>query len=71
MADTPMFSGSAADMLKKYGQAVPEQEEMSTLEEAQAAKKRMEAEKAGFCAEARSTRRFPPYPLFETPAAAF
>ena len=32
------FSGSAADMLKKYGQAVPEQQPMTSLEEAQAAK---------------------------------
>ncbi|CAH0373408.1 unnamed protein product [Pelagomonas calceolata] len=41
-----MFSGSAADMLKKYGQPVPEQQPMSSLEEAQAAKAKMEAEKA-------------------------
>ena len=39
------FSGSAADMLKKYGQAVPEQQPMSSLEEAQAAKAKLEAEK--------------------------
>ena len=39
-----MFSGSAADMLKKYGQPVPEQQPMSSLEEAQAAKAKMEAE---------------------------
>ena len=39
------FSGSAADMLKKYGQAVPEQQPMSSLEEAQASKTKMEAEK--------------------------
>ena len=39
------FSGSAADMLKKYGQAVPEQQPMSSLEEAQASKAKMEAEK--------------------------
>ena len=38
------FSGSAADMLKKYGQAVPEQQPMSSLEEAQAAKAKLEAE---------------------------
>ena len=41
-----MFSGSAADMLKKYGQPVPEQQPMSSLEEAQAAKAKLEAEKA-------------------------
>ena len=41
-----MFSGSAADMLKKYGQPVPEQQPMSSLEEAQAAKAKMEAEAA-------------------------
>ena len=41
-----MFSGSAADMLKKYGQPVPEQQPMSSLEEAQAAKAKMEAEQA-------------------------
>ena len=41
-----MFSGSAADMLKKYGQPVPEQQPMSSLEEAQASKAKMEAEKA-------------------------
>ena len=39
------FSGSAADMLKKYGQAVPEQQPLSSLEEAQAAKAKLEAEK--------------------------
>ena len=39
------FSGSAADMLKKYGQAVPEQQPMSSLEEAQAAKAKLESEK--------------------------
>ena len=39
------FSGSAADMLKKYGQAVPEQQPMSSLEEAQAAKAKLEADK--------------------------
>ncbi len=39
------FSGSAADMLKKYGQAVPEQQPMSSLEEAQAGKAKLEAEK--------------------------
>ena len=39
------FSGSAADMLKKYGQAVPEQQPLSSLEDAQAAKAKMEAEK--------------------------
>ena len=39
------FSGSAADMLKKYGQAVPEQQPLSSLEEAQNAKAKMEAEK--------------------------
>ena len=41
-----MFSGSAADMLKKYGQPVPEQQPMSSLEEAQKAKAKMEAEQA-------------------------
>ncbi len=41
-----MFSGSAADMLKKYGQPVPEQQPMSSLEEAQAAKAKLDAEKA-------------------------
>ena len=40
-----IFSGSAADMLKKYGQAVPEQQPMTSLEEAQAAKAKLEAEK--------------------------
>ena len=40
-----MFSGSAADMLKKYGQPVPEQQPMSSLEDAQAAKAKMDAEK--------------------------
>ena len=39
------FSGSAADMLKKYGQAAPEQQPMSSLEEAQAGKAKLEAEK--------------------------
>ena len=39
------FSGSAADMLKKYGQAVPEQQPMTSLEEAQAAKAKLDAEK--------------------------
>ena len=39
------FSGSAADMLKKYGQAVPEQQPLSSLEEAQAAKAKLDAEK--------------------------
>jgi len=39
------FSGSAADMLKKYGQAVPETEKMSSLEESQAAKAKLEAGK--------------------------
>ena len=33
-------------MLKKYGQPVPEQQPMSSLEEAQAAKAKLEAEKA-------------------------
>ena len=39
------FSGNAADMLKQYGQAVPEQQPLSSLEDAQAAKAKMEAEK--------------------------
>ena len=39
------FSGSAADMLKKYGQAVPEQQPLSSVEEAQAAKAKLDAEK--------------------------
>ena len=38
------FSGNAADMLKQYGQAVPEQQPLSSLEDAQAAKAKMEAE---------------------------
>ena len=44
-ANPLMFSGNAADMLKQYGQAVPEQQPMSSLEDAQAAKAKMEAEK--------------------------
>jgi len=39
------FSGSAEEMLKKYGQKVPEQKPMSSLEEAQASKAKLEAEK--------------------------
>ena len=39
------FRGSAADMLKKYGQAVPEQQPMTSLEAAQAAKAKLDAEK--------------------------
>ena len=39
------FSGSAADMLKQYGAAVPEQQPMSSLEESQQAKAKMDAEK--------------------------
>mmetsp|Transcript_5844 Transcript_5844/g.18062 ORF Transcript_5844/g.18062 Transcript_5844/m.18062 type:complete len:101 (+) Transcript_5844:293-595(+) len=38
MVEPFSFSGSAADMLKMYGQAVPEQAPMTTLPEAQAAK---------------------------------
>ena len=45
MSDPLMFSGNAADMLKRYGQAVPEQQPLSSLEDAQAAKAKMEAEK--------------------------
>ena len=37
-ANPLMFSGNAADMLKQYGQAVPEQQPLSSLEDAQAAK---------------------------------
>jgi hypothetical protein len=44
-ANPLMFSGNAADMLKQYGQAVPEQQPMSSLEDAQAAKAKMDAEK--------------------------
>ena len=44
-ANPLMFSGNAADMLKQYGQAVPEQQPMSSLEDAQAAKAKMTAEK--------------------------
>ena len=44
-ANPLMFSGNAADMLKKYGQAVPEQQPMTSLEEAQAAKAKLDAEK--------------------------
>ena len=44
-ANPLMFSGNAADMLKQYGQAVPEQQPLSSLEDAQAAKAKMEAEK--------------------------
>ena len=39
------FSGSAADMLKSMGAAVPDQQPMTSLEDAQAAKAKMEAEK--------------------------
>jgi hypothetical protein len=41
---TPGFSGSAADMLKQYGKAVPAQQPMSSLADAQAAKAKMDAE---------------------------
>ena len=44
-ANPLMFSGNAADMLKQYGQAVPEQQPLSSLEDAQAAKAKLEAEK--------------------------
>ena len=40
------FSGSAADMLKKYGKAVPEQQPMSSLEVAQAGKAKLEEPEA-------------------------
>ena len=39
-----LFSGSAADLLKSVGAAVPEQKPMSGLEESQAAKAAMETE---------------------------
>jgi len=39
-----LFSGSAADLLKQYGKAVPDTQPMSSLEEAQAAKAKLEAE---------------------------
>ena len=48
------FSGSAADMLKQYGAAVPDQQPLSSLEEAQAAKAKMEADK-GPCTDAGCT----------------
>ena len=38
------FSGSAADMLKQYGKAVPETQPLTGLEESQAAKKKMDGE---------------------------
>ena len=41
-----MFSGNAADMLKQYGKAVPEQQPMSSLEDAQAAKALMDGKEA-------------------------
>ena len=40
-----LFSGSAADMLKSMGKAVPEAQPMTGLAESQAAKKMMDAEK--------------------------
>ena len=45
MSQNLMFSGSAADMLKSMGAAVPDQQPQTSLEEAQAAKKKMDAEK--------------------------
>ena len=47
------FSGSAADMLKSLGVTAPERQPQSSLEEAQAAKKKMEAEKV--CTDAGCT----------------
>ncbi|KAH8068197.1 hypothetical protein JL720_12290 [Aureococcus anophagefferens] len=45
MSQNLMFSGSAADMLKSMGAAVPDQQPQTSLEEAQAAKRKMDAEK--------------------------
>ena len=42
------FSGNAADMLKQYGKAVPEQQPLTGLEESRKAKRKLEADK---CAE--------------------
>ncbi|KAH8070165.1 peptide-aspartate beta-dioxygenase [Aureococcus anophagefferens] len=45
-APTPIaFSGSAADMLKSMGAAVPEQQPQTSLEDARAAKQKLDADK--------------------------